>query len=291
MIFSEIHHLHLDYKRRLASILGREVFPEITVSPPTGDSDELSFIRLVSWGYVLVFEAGRGSFGFLKKLPPLDNYQGKMLPHLHALRTWASHNLEFEKTRDVKTVQTATSWLIEKCQTGSPSKPEHWKKCIDAMGADLKKLLEDSLAACDCFEQSEDREGLISSFQQSLHRNWDAYLFDKYVENALQTFGYTGISAQQLRVSNLDAWRKIVSSSLDDEEINRNLTIRIENDVLKLMANSFPITSTELSVTIGNVDKNVIAAAMIYLRESSGDKLQNVQEILSGLRGLASQVK
>lgn len=288
MNFSELHHLHLDFKRRLTSILGKEVFPEITLNPPTGDSDELSFIRLVSWGYVFVYEAGRAPLNFLKKLPPLDGYTGKVLPSLHALRTWANHNLEFEKSSDVKTVRVATTWLIEKCQTGSPSKPEHWKKCFDAMGSDLKKLLENCLLACDCFDLHEDRAGLISSFEQSLDRNWSAYLFDGYAEKALQKFGYEGLSAQQIRISNLDAWRKIVLSSIDDESINRNLTIRVENDILKLMASSFPMTSTEISKIINRDEKAIVIAAMIYLREFSGDKMQNAGEVLEALRELNS---
>ncbi|HEJ7171869.1 hypothetical protein [Serratia marcescens] len=289
MNFSEIHHLHLTFKRRLTSILGKDVFPEITVSPPTGDSDELSFIRLVSWGYVFVYETGRAPLSFLKKLPPLDSYTGTILPNLHALRTWASHNLEFEKKRDIKTVRIATSWLIEKCQTGSPSKPEHWKQCFDAMGSDLKKLLEDCLSACDCFDLHVDRAGLISSFEQSLDRNWSAYLFDNYAEKALERFGYEGLSAQEIRSSNLDAWRKIVSSSADDESIDRNLTIRVENDILKLMAESFPMTSTEASGIINRAEREIITAAMIYLRESSGDNMKNVGEVLKALRELNSK--
>ena len=291
MIFSEILHLHMDLKRRLIAILGKNVFSDITINPPKGDSDELSFIRLVSWGYVLIHESGRGVFSYLRKLPPLESHSGQLLPHLHALRTWASHNLIFEKERDIRTVQTATIWLMNNCQTGSPTNSSDWKKCFDAMAADLRKLLLDCISACDCFEQSDDRDELIKSFRNSLDRNWEAYLFDEYVDNALKTFGYTGLSPTILRSQNLDAWRKIVASSIDDDSIKRNLTIRIENDVLKLMASSLPILSQEVVGIIQHDEPDYIAAAMLFLRQSSGENLENLHSTLTQLNRFSASTR
>lgn len=285
MNFAEIHNLHLEFKRRLTSIVGGEVFPEITVSPPKGDRDELSFMRLVAWGYVLLFESGRGAFGFLRKLPPLSETSGPLVPHLHALRTWASHNIVFDKKRDAKTVRVATVWLLSKCETGSPSTSDHWKICIEAIAADLKAVLEGAIAACDCFDKSADRENLISQFQNSLNRNWDAYLFDEYVENAFLKFGYSGLSATALRASHLDAWRKIVAIS-EEDSIRQNLTVRIENDVLNVMASSLPVISSELDTMLGNPSEGIITTAMLLLREKSGKRLVNVQEVLAELRSI-----
>ncbi|MGL4917367.1 MAG: hypothetical protein ACRC5D_14150 [Aeromonas allosaccharophila] len=287
MNFSEVHTLHLDFKRRLASLAGKEVFTEITVSPPKGDSDELSFIRLISWGYILVFESGRGSFNFLKKLPPFSNSDGPLAQDLHALRTWASHNLDFDKKRDIQTVQRATSWLISKCGTGSPSTAEHWRLCFDAIVTDLKNILERAISACDCFDKSSDRVDLIKEFQKSLDRNWDAYVFDEYVEKAFARFGYEGLSAMNVRSAHLDAWRKIIAASIDEQSIQRNITIRIENDVLNLMARSFPITSYETEDILRPLEKDSVTTAMLFLREKAGDDLVNVQKVLAELRALS----
>lgn len=287
MNFAEIHNLYLDFKRRLTSIVGKEVFPEITVNPPKGDSDELSFMRLVAWGYVLVFESGRGAFGFLRKLPPLNESSGTLIPHLHALRTWASHNLVFDKKRDIKTVRIATVWLLSKCETGSPSTSAHWKTCFEALAYDLKEILESAIAACDCFDKRDDRDDLIAEFQRTLDRNWDAYVFDEYAEQAMQRFGYDGLSAMELRASHLDAWRKIVLASVDEESIKRNLTIRIENDVLSIMASSLPVVSKELGEVLCSSSEGTVTAAMLFLREKAGERLVNVQQVLSELRALS----
>lgn len=286
MSFAEIHTLHLDFKRRLTSIVGGEVFSEITLAPPRGTNDELSFMRLIAWGYVLVFESGRGPLSFLKNLPPLNKPGAPNLKHLNALRTWTSHNLVLGKSRDITTIQSATMWLLQKSGTGSPDSTADWEKCFSALSDDLKNLLRQAILACDCFEKSEDRSDLIEAFKKSLDRNWDAYVFDKYVGLAVEKFGYGGISALEIRRSNLDAWRRIVAVSDDDESIERNLMIRVENDVLSLMAASFPLTSNEVACKVCISDNISITAAMLYLRESSGENLVNVESVLSELRTL-----
>jgi len=284
MSFAEVHTLHLDFKRRLTSILGREVFPELTLTPPRGNSDELSFIRLVAWGYVLVFESGRGALSFLKNLPPLNDPDGASLSHLHALRTWASHNLVLDKKRDIKTIQSATMWLLEKCGTGSPASAEEWQKCFYALASDLENLLRRAIGSCDCFDKREDRADLIESFKKSLDRNWDAFVFDGFVEQAITKFGYQGISATDIRNANLDAWRKIVAVSSDDRSIERNLMIRVENDILALMSSSLSFTSDELRDILKPIDYRSITPAMLYLKNCAGEKLENLQEIIQELR-------
>ena len=286
MNFTEIHNLQLEFKRRLAALAEREVFPEITVNPPKGTQDELSFIRLVAWGYVLVFEAGKNSFKFLRQLPPLSDIKGPLLPHLQALRTWASHNLELGKKHDIGTVRIATTWLLSKCDTGSPSTPQHWEICFEAIANDLKLLLENAIKACDCFDKSEDKDNLTIKFKTHLERSWDAFKFDIYIENAFDKFGYTGLSAKEFRTYHLDSWRKIVVSSIDDKAIEKNLTIRIENDVLNLMSNSVPLLSSEIQHKVKNYEKGAVITAMLYLRELSGERLSNVQSVISELRTL-----
>lgn len=287
MNFSEIHNLQLDFKRRLASLAEKEVFPEITVNPPKGTQDELSFIRLVAWGYILVYEAGKSSFNFLRQLPPLSDIKGPLLPHLQALRTWASHNLELGKKRDVGTAKVATTWLLSKCDTGSPSTSQHWEICFEAIANDLKQLLEKAIEACDCFEKREDREDLIKKFKAHLERSWDAFQFDIYVENAFNKFGYTGLSPKEFRAYHLDSWRKIVVSSIDDKAIENNLTIRIENDVLNFMSSSVPLLSSEIQQKVKNYEKGAVITAMLYLRELSGERLSNVQSVINELRTLS----
>jgi len=286
MNFSEIHNLQLEFKRRLSSLAGKEVFREITVNTPRGTQDELSFIRLVAWGYVLVYETGKNSFKFLRQLPPLSDIKGPLVPHIHALRTWASHNLELDKKRDISTVTIATKWLLSQCGTGSPSTSEHWEICFKAIANDLKEILEKAIEACDCFDKSEDREDLIKKFKTHLERSWDAFQFDAYVEKAFSKFGYTGLSTTDFRAYHLESWRKIVVSSIDDKAIENNLTIRIENDVLNFMSSSVPLLSSEIQQRVKNYETGAVIAAMLYLRELSGERLSNVQNVISELRAL-----
>ena len=43
----------LQLRRRLAVYAGQGALPDITIDPPRGTSDELSFLRMVAWAYVL----------------------------------------------------------------------------------------------------------------------------------------------------------------------------------------------------------------------------------------------
>ena len=96
---------------RLAAYVGRPAISEITIEPPKGNSDELSFIRLVAWGYIFLNESGKDALNFLRQLPPWNASDRALLPHVQALRTWTSHNLSIEKIHDLNTYRTAIAWL------------------------------------------------------------------------------------------------------------------------------------------------------------------------------------
>ena len=58
MTFLELNSAVNDLRKSLTNFVDERALSEITVRPPVGNCDEASFIRLVSWTYALLFEAG-----------------------------------------------------------------------------------------------------------------------------------------------------------------------------------------------------------------------------------------
>lgn len=272
-------------RRQLAAHVSRDALGEITIAPPRGDSDELSFLRLVAWGYVLLNENGRVPLRFLKDLPPWQA-ASPLLPHVSALRTWMSHNLAFDSTHDLKTMRVATEWLSNACGSGSPSSPEQWKRCFDTLMQELSGIVVKATKACDNFNDSVDGPRLVEDLNVRLDRNWPAYRFDAYVERAIQTFGYEGLDATEVRKGRIEQWRKVLEATQEDA-IERILTLRIEADVLAFMCNALPAPAEEISKLLCFDEKSDLTAALLALRErgpiASRDVLASLRAIADGV--------
>lgn len=267
MTFGNLQTSYLLLQRRLAIYVGDAALPAITLDVPSGDSDEHSFARLVSWGYVLLHETGRVSLGFLRQLPPWNSPSSDLLPHVRALRTWTSHNLSLGKKRDIATIRTAVEWFSTTCGVGTPREPAHWSVCFAALCDELQSVLSSAISACDSFENPEDRSRLVEALKERLARDWEGYRFDSIAEDVFAVLGYTGLAATALRGLKLSEWRTVVATSLEDH-IQRNVRLRIEADVLKLMGEGLPLTAKEVAEITSTYSAAELVPLMVALKEA-----------------------
>ncbi|MBB1592551.1 hypothetical protein [Achromobacter sp. UMC46] len=281
MTFVMLHSSLTNLRRRLAVHVSPPL-AEITLEPPQGDSDELSFYRLVAWGYVMLNETAKVPLGFLKSLPPWS-VASALLPHVGALRTATSHNLALDSTRDIKTLRSAADWFAKTCGAGTPVSPSQWKACFDALLIELSELLTLAIRTCDQLSDPIDGEQLVAQLQFRLDREWPAYKFDPYVERAVEKFGY-GLDPVALRSTRLTQWRKVVAAAQQDE-IERVLTQRIEADVLEYMCNALPAPTEEIAELLQYTDKAALAAALLTLRAARPDEAKDVLARLRQLSG------
>lgn len=268
-------------RRRLRTHVEPEL-TEITVEPPKGDADELSFIRLVAWGYVMLNESARVPLGFLKALPPLST-SDSLLPHVGALRTSMSHNLAFNSKRDVKTMSAASAWYVKSCGVGSPVSDNHWKTCFHTLLNELSNLLGCAIQACDLLHDPTDGPRLVAELQQRLDREWPGHAFDSYVDQAAKRFGYA-LDPVKVRGARLTEWRKVLAAAHEDK-IEQVITQRIEADVLDLMCNALPLPAEEIVQLLRYDDKTVLAAALLALRAVRPDEARHT---LDQFRDLSS---
>lgn len=278
MTFGTVHGNYLSLKKRLTIHIGPTALAEITVEPPRGADDELSFIRLVSWAYVLIHENGKVPLNFLKQLPPLDKF-GKLLPHVRGLRTLMSHNLSFDKSADVATMQTAISWFKRTCGSGTPTNSEQWGRCFSQLCNDLSALMSGAISACDNLDSVDDGPRLVADLKTRINLQWDAYLFDSYVEKASERLGFLGIDVVTFRSSHLDSWRKVVATSEDDSR-SRLVTLRVEADLLNFMAGALPFTSDELQQHLNLNGPAELAAAMLMIRVQRDKGAFDLQDLI-----------
>lgn len=284
MTFGTLHSDFNTLRRRLA-VHVKPALAEITVEAPRGNADELSFIRLVAWGYVMLNETARVPLGFLKSLPPWST-TAALLPHIGALRTSMSHNLAFDSARDVKTMRLASNWFSKSCGVGSPVSDSHWKACFDALLKELSDLLALAILACDQLVDPTDGTRLVTELQLRLDRDWPGHRFDDYVDHAVEKFGY-GLNSVEVRGLHLITWRKVLAAAREDQ-IEQVLTQRIEADILNYMSHALPASADEIAQLLRYDDKAALAAALLALRAVGPDAARNVLDWLRDLSSAAA---
>jgi hypothetical protein len=284
MTFGTLHSELNTLRRRLA-VHVKPALAEITVEAPRGDADELSFLRLVAWSYVMLNETARVPLGFLKSLPPWST-AAALLPHVGALRTSMSHNLAFDSTRDVKTIRVASDWYSRSCGVGTPVSNSHWKACFDALLKELSDLLALATRACDQLVDPTDGKRLVAELQLRLDREWPGHHFDRYVDRAVEKFGY-GLKPVEVRGTRLTEWRRVLAAAREDE-IDQVMTQRIEADVLDYMCHALPVSADEIAQLLCYDDKAALAAALLALRAARPDAARGVLDRLRDLSSAAA---
>ncbi|VWD24643.1 hypothetical protein BCO18175_05722 [Burkholderia contaminans] len=267
-------------RQRLSQHLDSTI-PEVNVPLPLGISDELSFYRLVIWGFIVVQESAKIHIKFLRELPPaLD--ANPVLPELATLRTWIGHNLDFNKARDAAKMRSAQQWFRQHCGVGTPTNEQHWEACCSAIARHLTQVLDEAIAACDLLDTETDGKRLVSLLNERISRTWEAYRFDSYVSSAAERLGYRGIDVVELRKKRLDAWRKVLSVS-EPASWDRLINQCIEKDLLDLMFSALPVTSLEVMDKLQLAQVSELAAAMLILRGLGNDSHVSASAVIEAL--------
>lgn len=280
MSFADVQETHRQLSLRLRVHAGDRALGEVTVNIPTSDDDELSFLRLVVWSYVLLQETGRVALRFLKELPPFPS--GELLPEVSYLRTWATHNLLPDKDSDRKKLQLAWGWLKQACGSTRPTTPEDWRACFGRLCDNVADVLRNALAACEALDGPEDGPRLLDELRRRLDRNWDAHRFDVHVVDALSRLGFKGIEPVQFRMRHLDSWRKVVAAAQEDS-IDRLLEQRIEKDLLDVMNSALPITAREVLERLSTEDPRELGVLMLAIRSRARLSTEGIGELLDAI--------
>jgi hypothetical protein len=183
----------------------------------------------------------------------------------------------------MQTTKQAVSWFSATCGVGTPREHRHWEVCFTTLCNDLHDLLTKAVAACDCFDSADDGPSLVKDLRERLDRAWEAHRFDCYVEAVMNRLAYSGYDVVTFRNRHLEQWRKIVTTSVD-EQIERNLTLRIEADLLAEFAGALPITAEELAQLISFPSPEALVAALSIIKGQAAASRVPVLQLLRNVK-------
>ncbi len=192
----------------IAERAGRPLIAAVTVPKPGEPIDELHFVRLVSWGYVLLNEAGSVVFKelarFLKSSrPELSKIYQEGKRDIEALRTSLAHNLADESSANERTKRIAEAWLV---QNGSP---DNWPYRCAALQQTLRSIIsalrEGFLLLCD-----EGHNGL-NQLLVAVDGTWPPHLFDGLVAEIAHEIGLPPLDEVAFRKPRQEQWANLAS--------------------------------------------------------------------------------
>ena len=230
MTFAELRGDAQGLAELIATRSGRPLVSSITVPEPQEPPDELHFVRLVSWGYVLLNEAGGATFKELARLlksgrPDLSPVFQQGRRDLDALRTAFAHNLPAESSANERTRGIAEAWLI---QHGAP---RDWPRCCIELQQTLRAIVgalrEAFLLVCDSEGGSDNG---MARMLESIDRSWPPHLFDQLVADSARDLGLPPIDAVAFRKTRQEKWAGLAGlfADRDDAALALRRVIRAE---------------------------------------------------------------
>ena len=297
MRFVELNAEVGNLRRSLRTFVGERALQEITIQDPVSD-DEASFLRLVAWSYVLVFEAGRIAIPFLIKLPSsLDSPKSKLestCDLVHDLRTWSFHNLSFTRERELKISRRTTLWFIEKSGSSPPSSIEGWGTCFASLCADVCSIVRHCKGALESvLSTPEDKATTIDDLKRRVDRNWPAYKFDEVLTDAVTRIGQT-LNVPNFRQNRLAKWRAYLEAIPENDDPHALIVRFIERDVLDHFEAVLPIDGNDIMAALNLHPGPAVGHAFEIARRLYSSGVTDREQLLACLErevGDSSNVK
>lgn len=240
-------------------------------------ADELSFYRLVFWGYALVHEAARIPFAFLTSLSPLK--ADKMLSRETSnLRTFLAHNMDRSKRRDRRTYEFVHRWFKEACGDGNPASASQFQSCCTHLGSEIRRGLVGAIDACDLLSSSEDGARLVDDLRGRIDLAWEASRFDPIVSRCANRLGNPGIDLRAFRMRHLERWRRLLEET-EETAREQALEQKIEADLLTVMDGALP-ASVRAGLQRVTSSRDAIAVALMLISNAQRTGTLTIQQII-----------
>ncbi|MFZ2824079.1 hypothetical protein [Hydrogenophaga sp.] len=230
----------------------RDSIATINTRPPATSDDEVGFLRLTTWSYALLFEAGRTSFGLLLAVAPingndlaLDKHKATLVA-VQQLRTWLHHNLGFDSDRELSIRRSVSEWFLSSCGATTPTSRDHWKSCFTRLCTDVEELVSYCLDVLSSIMRStEDREQVLGTWRLRLQRDWGAHRFDQLVTDSAARLGVQ-LNARAFRERRLSDWKHYLESIPESEDPTPRMERLIDSEVFDHQRAALPLGATDL---------------------------------------------
>ena len=286
MSFSELNAAVVRLRRSLHTYVGKSALNDIHVRPPAGEDDEASFMRLVNWTYVLLFEAARTAIPYLIKL------QGSTAIPLSAirdartivrdLRTWISHNVGFFSEREAAMSRRVSQWFLVLCRTTEPDNANAWRDCFNGLCREVGKIIRHCQSALELIVRENDMD-TIDDLKRRVDRSWSTDRWDALVGDICVRLSLR-VDVPKFRNSRLSGWRIFLDTVPEEDDPEQAVIRIIERDLINHTSDILPIDGRDVMSALGLGPGPVIGIALQYARELYRSGIRDRAQLLERLR-------
>ncbi len=275
-------------RESLAELVGQNTLPELTIAFPTHDNNEASFLWLVAWSYVLLFEVGRISIPYLLQLPSNfsndEEFDGAVAREfVHSLRTWCFHNLDEESVRDRRTLRRVGRWFERVGIENTPDDDAEWQQCSQQLCREIGQIVKHCQGAVEeVFTSPDDGQDAIDNLKFRIQRDWPTHQFDMIVGDAAVRLGVR-VNSQAFRESRLSKWREYLRSLPESDDPEALMVRMIERDLLDFTADLLPIDGNDVMRVLEIEPGPEVAVALRRARELLRSGIRNPEQLLNQL--------
>lgn len=286
MSFSELNAAVVRLRRSLHTYVGKSALNDIHVRPPAGDDDEASFMRLVNWTYVLLFEAGRVTIPYLMKLWSGTNISLNAITEartiVHNLRTWISHNVGFSSERESVISWRVSQWFLVLCGTTEPDNVNAWRDCFNGLCREAGKIVRHCQSALESIVRENDMD-TIDDLTRRVDRSWSTGRWDALIGDICVRLSLR-IEIPKFRNSRLSGWRTFLDTVPEEDDPEQAVIRIIERDLLNHTSDILPIDGRDVMSALDLEPGPVIGSALQYARELFRSGIRDRVQLLERLK-------
>lgn len=245
-------------------------FKKTNAIRPDFSNHELSFVRLVSWLYILYFESGKDSIKVIKNSmfrdsKKLFNANTKIVGNL---RTKLHHNLDRTSSRSFKIEKDCHSWIKNACGKNIPSNELDWKQCseklINEADSALSVIMTELEAMTDSVAQ---KEIFIFNWKASKDKSVPPHIYDTIISDFIKIIHQTNINVVEYRKEHYETWNKYISLLAPESDYLSEAKRTVESSLIKDFVLYLPTTIETLSTSF-NLSTDFIKDLLLVIYDN-----------------------
>ncbi len=213
------------------------VFENISLEMPKLSHPELGFLRIVSWLYVLYYEAGKINVDFICqrfRAYNIDSDETLQMhfSNVHDLRTFLQHNLNLEHEHDSKIDKICSDWFKSNCSTWVPNSDSEWDSCLESILSNSIQFL-NGLESC--FREIEKDDSYTQIIEQWIFKRQQyhpPHEFESVIQLTANDIGRDNIDSKKICNKYMDGWKKELQLLKSDYDFEYEVRRRVENVLL-----------------------------------------------------------
>ena len=288
MSFQQLNAEFADLRTSLAAHVGADALVEVSVRPPASN-DEASFLRLVAWSYVCLFEVGRITIPYLIQLPNgrSDAQAGAKRSRelVRDLRTWSFHNVGYSDERGTRLSRRVQKWFFDNSGAYPPNCYAGWENCFEALCEVVTAVVAHCKGAVAvALTGPDDGDRIVADLRNRLDLDWPAWKFDSILNESAIRIGRK-IDAPAFRRFRLDHWRKFLATLPSEDDPMTEVSKLIESDLLDHFGSMLTISSEDLVRDLELEPGPQVEHALRFARGLQTDGVIERPELLARIQG------